>query len=271
MRKWLSLALGVGCLTVLSSAQTAEELVAKNLAAKGGVQALKSITSLRMIGKLQQGTFVIPTEQDAKTPDLLRNTVTLQGLTAVQAYDGSVGWQIRPFGGRRDPEMMGEDELKDFAEQADFYGPLVDYQQKGNTVEYLGKYTLDGDDTYRLKVTLKNGDVSYYYLDPDTFIEVRTEKQVFVRGAVNETVSDLGSYKKVAGVYFPFSIDSWPKSDPTQKQQVTYDKIEANVALNDSLFKMPVAPAGPSTQKEAEPAKPSKEEPKPPKPKPPKK
>ena len=231
-------------LSVLCSAQTAEELVAKNLQARGGIEALKAIKSLRMTGNIQQGTFVIPGEQDQKAPDMLRDSYTLQGMTAVQAYDGSAGWQVQPFSGRRDAEMMGEDDLRDFSEQADFYGPLVDYQQKGNIVEYLGKYPLDGDDTYRLKVTLKNGDIIYYYLDPDTYIEIRTEKQMFVRGAVHETVTDLGSYKKVNGVYFPFSVDVWPKSDPSQKAQITYDKIEANVDLNDSLFKMPAATSG---------------------------
>lgn len=271
MRKFVCVLVGIVCLALATSAQTAEELVAKNLQAKGGLEAIKAIKSLRMTGNLQQGTFVIPTEEDAKAPDLLRQTVTLQGLTAIQAYDGSVGWQIQPFGGRRDPEKMGEDDLRDFVEQADFYGPLVDYQQKGNTIEYLGKYTLDGDDTYRLKVTLKNGDILYYYLDPDTYIEVRTEKQMFIRGALHENVNDLGSYKKVNGVYFPFSVDSWPKSDPSQKAQVTFDKIEANVPIDDSLFHMPAAPAGSSAQKEPEPPKSGKQQPKPPNPKPPKK
>ena len=270
MRNVLRLMLGIACLVAVSRAQTAEELVAKNLEAKGGVQAIKAITSLRMIGKVQQGPFTIPGEQDAKAPDLLRESYTLQGLTAVQAYDGSVGWQIQPFGGRRDPEMLGEDDLRDFSEQADFYGPLVDYQQKGNKIEYLGKYSLDGDDAYRLKVTLKNGDIIYYFLDPDTYIEIRTDKQMFVRGAVHETVTDLGSYKKVDGVYFPFSVDSWPKSDPTQKQQITFDKIEANVSMNDAEFKMPAAPHGPETLKAPEPPVPSKQKkPKPVPPKPP--
>jgi len=258
MRKYIGVAL-VMCVAVICSAQTADELVAKNLQARGGVEAIKAIKSLRMTGKLHEGPFVIPGEQDEKAPDMLRDSYTLQGMTAIQAYNGSSGWQIQPFSGRRDPELMGEDDLRDFSEQADFYGPLVDYQAKGNAIEYLGKYPLDGDDTYRLKVTLKNGDIIYYYLDPDTYIEIRTEKQMFVRGAVHETVTDLGSYKKVDGVYFPFSVDTWPKSDPTQKAQITYDKIEANVDLNNALFTMPAAKPGPKSEKEPEPPVPSKQ------------
>ena len=84
----------------------------------------------------------------------------------MQAYDGTTGWQIQPFGGKKDPELMGEDDLRDLLLDADFDGPLVDYKEKGSTVEYLGHDVVDGDDALRLKVTLKNGDIIYDYLDP---------------------------------------------------------------------------------------------------------
>jgi hypothetical protein len=183
---------------------------------------------------------------------------TIQGMTQIQAYDGSVGWQISPFQGRRDPEMLGEDDLRDLSEDADFYGPLVDYKEKGNTVEYLGHDTVDGDDVYRLKVTLKNGDIVYYYLDPDTYIEIRTERQQFIRGAVRESQTDLGSFKQVDGVYYPFSISSGPKGRPDQKGTVTIEKMEANVTVTDTEFKMPSAPAAPAAK--PGPAKPGAQE-----------
>ena len=94
---------------------------------------------------------------------------------------------------------MGEDDLRDLLLDADFEGPLVDYKEKGNTVEYLGHDVVDGDDALRLKVTLKNGDIIYDYLDPDTFIEIRKEIQQFIRGSVRERVVGLGSYKPVSG------------------------------------------------------------------------
>jgi hypothetical protein len=104
---------------------------------------------------------------------MIRQDFTLQGMTQVQAYDGAAAWQIQPFGGKKDPELMGDDDSRDLIEQADIDGPLVDYQAKGNKVEYLGHDTVDGDDAYKLKVTLKNGDILYYYLDPDTYLEDR--------------------------------------------------------------------------------------------------
>src|SRR4051794_2889060 len=217
MRTFLGILLSIAGIALSVPAQTAEELVAKNLQAKGGVENIKAITSLRMVGKLQQGTFTAATETLAKASDLMRQNLTIQGMTAVQAYDGKTPWQIQPFGGRKDPEMMGENDARDFVEESDFYGPLVDYQQKGNRIEYLGKEPVDGDDALRLKVTLKNGDILNYYLDPDTFLEIRVEKQMFIRGAVQESVTDLGSYKKVGNVYFPFSVEGWAKATPSDR------------------------------------------------------
>jgi hypothetical protein len=121
---------------------------------------------------------------------------------------------------------------------------------KKTIVENLGHDTVDGDDVYRLKVTLKNGDIIYYYLDPDTFLEIRTEKLQFIRGSVQETFSNLGSYKRVGGIYFPFSIERGTKQNPGDVSKITIDKIEANVPTQASEFKMPVSLPESSGRKE---------------------
>ena len=230
---------------LLLTGQTADELVAKNLEARGGMENIKAIKTLRITGRFQQGGFVARVDTAATAPNLLRQAFTIQGMTQIQAYDGSSGWQIMPFAGPKDPELLGEDDLRGLVEDADFYGPLVDYKTKDNRIEYLGHDTVDGDDAYRLKVTLANGDIFYYYLDPDTYIEFRIEKMQFVRGAVNESVTNLGSYKKIANVYFPFSIEVGSKrQDPSDFARITVDKIEANVALQPGQFKMPVIARG---------------------------
>jgi outer membrane lipoprotein-sorting protein len=239
MRVALKVALGILCLTALASAQTAEELVAKNVQAHGGREKIKAVNTLRMTGKIYVAGFYAAIEVEKKRGNLLRQDFTLQGMTQVQAYDGSSGWQIQPFGGRKDPELMGEDDTRDLIEESDIDGALVDYQAKGNKVEYLGHDTVDGDDVYQLKVTLKNGDVIYYYLDPDTYLEIKLEKQQFIRGSVRESEEQLGSYKQVAGVYYPYSIEVGAKNDPSQHVVITVENIEANVPINDAQFKMP--------------------------------
>src|ERR1700674_1883651 len=232
------------CLGGLVYAQTAEELVNKNIQAKGGMEKIKAAKTRLTTGKIKgsgrRRATAAAFKQMNMRPNLVRNNLTLQGMTAVQAYDSSEGWQTNPFRGRKDPELMGEDNLRDLLLPSDFDGPLVDYAAKGNQVEYLGHAEVDGDDALRLKVTLKDGDIIYYFLDPDTYLEIRKEIQQFVRGSVRERVADLGSYKPVDGVMYPFSISEGPRNNPGA-QVTTIDKIEVNVPMQESDFAVPAS------------------------------
>lgn len=243
-----SCVLALGLASVIASAQTADEVISKNLAARGGLDRILAIKTLRMKGKQHAGEMTIDVGMEASTPNLVRQTFTIQGMTAISAYDGSSGWKISPFEGRKDPELLGEDELRGLAEEADFYGPLVNYREKGNTVEYLGHESVDGDDALRLKVTFKNGDVFNYYFDPDTYMIIRLERMQFIRGAVRESLTDYGSYKKVAGVYFPFSIEQGSKQNPGFRAKTVVESMDANVPVPVSDFRMPAQPAVPSPQ-----------------------
>lgn len=240
MKRWMFPAIAVLCLSACGLAQTVDELVAKNIEAKGGLDQIKAVKTRRITGRAEQsdGPPLAVVIENAR-PDDIRQDITIAGMTMVQAYDGKAGWMIQPFSGRKDPQLMGEDDLRDLTLDADIDGPLVDYKAKGNTVEYMGHDTVDGDDALRLKVTLKNGDILYYDLDPDTYLEIRRESQEFIRGSVKEQVTEYGSYKPVEGVMYPFSMAIWPKSDPTQALTVTIDKVEVNVPLAESVFAVP--------------------------------
>ena len=241
MRHALIALVAVSCLSVFARPQTADELVNKNIQAKGGIDKIKSVKTRRMTGKFKgaRGRIAVFGQTNMR-PDLVRQTLAMQGMTAVLAYDGSVGWQIQPFRGHKDPEFMGEDSLRDLLLASDFDGPLVDYAEKGNRIEYLGHDLVDGDDALRLKITLKNGDIIYYYLDPDTYLEIRKQIQQFMRGSVRERVIDVGSYKPVNGVMYPFSISEGPRDNPGA-QITTIEKIEVNVAVQDADFALPLS------------------------------
>ena len=240
----------VACLAIFVQAQTAEELIDKNIQAKGGMEKIKAIRSVRITGKLTLGPgFNAVSVQENERPNLIRKSMSLQGMTAVNAYDGTAAWQIQPFEGHKDPELMGEDATKDLLLDADFDGPLVDYKEKGNTVEFMGHDVVDGDDALRLKVTFKNGDILYYFLDPDTSLEIRKEMQQFVRGAVRERVIELGSYKPVAGVMYPYSISRGSKQNPGG-QTLTIEKIEVNQAIDKADFALPASLKGSKSETE---------------------
>jgi hypothetical protein len=219
---------------------TVDELVAKNIEAKGGATAVHDLQTLRLTGKMlvQEGQIQLTFTQIKKRPDEARTEASLQGMTQVEAYDGKDGWKVSPFFGRRDPERMSADDVKALVEDTEMDGPLIDWQAKGNTVEYLGTEDVDGTPAHKLKVTRKNGDVSFVYLDPDHFLEIRVLTQRSRHGAYEEVETDLGDYEKAGGVFVPTSIEFGRKGGP-DKQRVIIDKVEANVPVDDTIFHFP--------------------------------
>src|SRR6266480_6826327 len=219
-----------------------DELVSKNIEAKGGADALRGLQSLTLTGKMlvQQGQIQLTYVQTKKRPGEVRTEAALQGMTQVEAYDGKEGWKISPFQGRKDPEKMSADDLKPLMEDAEIDGPLVDWKAKGSTVDYLGTEEVDGTLAHKLKVVRKNGDVNFVYLDPDHFLEIRILTQRMRHGAYEEVETDLGDYEKAAGVFVPTSIESGRKGAP-DKERIIIDKVEANVPVDDAIFHFPAA------------------------------
>jgi outer membrane lipoprotein-sorting protein len=251
MRRWATILMVLAAPAAFG--YTAAELAAKNVEARGGADKLSAIQSLRLSGKLlvNGDTVELGYVTLIKRPSSIRYEAQLQGLTQVQAYDGTQAWQIDPFQGRKDPQKLSADDAKGLSEDAtDFLGALVDYQAKGYTLDYLGTEDIEGTEAHKLRVTRPNGDVTYVYLDPDHFLEIRVVNRRIEHGVPNETITDYGDYEKVDGVYLPFAQDSYQKGS-SDHQKVQYDKAEANVAADGGEFRFPApsAPAAPAPAK----------------------
>lgn len=221
---------------------SADEIVAKYVEKVGGIAKIEAVKTLKRSGKFRGGGgFEAKYVQLNKRPDLVREELTFQGLTGVNAFDGKTGWKIDPFQGKKDAEPLGEDELKDIVEDSVFDGQLVNYKAKGNTIEFAGVEPVEGSDTWRLKVTLKNGDVTYYYIDTEDFVPIKIEYKRMIRGA--EQVTDVypGDYKAVDGWYIPHSYEQG-RPGSSQRSSVVFQKIEANVPMDDALFAKPAGP-----------------------------
>jgi hypothetical protein len=236
------LALPVCALTAGAvSAPTLEQLVAQNIEARGGIAALEAMQSLKIQGKLliQGGQFELLCVQTVRRPASIRTEATIQGLTQVQAFDGTTGWQINPFQGRKDPERLSADDIKSLTETvADFDGSLVDWQKKGNKLEYLGTEDIDGTLAHKIKLTRPSGDTEYVYLDPDHFLEIRLLSQRTEHGVQVETETDLGDYEKIDGVFIPFSIESGLKGS-SDRQKLVVNKAEVNAKTDGAWFAFP--------------------------------
>jgi hypothetical protein len=234
-------------------AQTADDLVAKNLAARGGAQlaAIRTVVSkgeLRFPGDFKLVYKETRSRLDGKPGDCsVRVEASLQGLTLIQAYDGTSAWRVNPFEGRKDAERVGADETRELADQGSIDGALLAARAKGSQVDYLGREDIDGTDAYKLRVTQQDGTVYTYWLDPDALLEIKILERRTIRGAEKETETDLADYERVGGVYFPFSITTGPKdAPPSEKEVITIASAEANVSVSPDTFAMPAAPAAQS-------------------------
>ena len=227
-------------------AQSAPELVAKNLAARGGPEKLAAIATIRFTGKIvYPGDFELTYQETrARRDGEVRYDSSLQGLTLVQGYDGHVGWRINPFQGRRDAERMSEDETRALADDATIDGRLLGAKARGDTVTYLGREDFEGTNTYKLRVSDRSGTEYVYYLDPDTDLEIKVVETRTLRGARQVTATEYGDYELVDGVYFPFTIDSGPvNANSDQLQRLTIESASANFPFDSALFALPAAPS----------------------------
>ena len=222
---------------------TLDQIVAKNVAAKGGVNALQALKSLKLSGRVlvRGGQIQLGFSQTRKRPGAVRSEATMQGMTGIEAFDGSTGWKVMPFQGRKEPERMAADDAKALVEEAEMDGPLVDWKAKGSAVENLGTEEVEGTQALKLKVTRKNGDVTLVYLDPDAFLEIRTVTQRTVHGAQMEIETNFGDYEKVGDIFVPFALESGPRGS-SDKQTIVIEKAEPNVPVDDALFQFPVTP-----------------------------
>jgi hypothetical protein len=236
-------ALLIGCAAMPVSAQDAQSLIAKNLEARGGAAAIDAIKTLSFEGRtIAPGDFEL-TFKSAQSrignSDAIRVDLGIQGLDLVQSYDGQGAWRINPFQGRKDAERMSADDARQLADQALIEGPLLASRTDGSKVQYLGRDDFDGTLAYKLKVTQKDGDEFVYWLDPDTYLEIKVDETRRIRGAQQTNETELGDYEKIAGVYFPMSIESWSQGQPNQRQRTIIASGTANTPVNSAFFAQP--------------------------------
>jgi hypothetical protein len=229
------------CFSLGLHAQSVDEIIAKALAARGGVPAIRALETERLTGHISfaqapAGPFVV----EIKRPGKMREEIGFGQKTLVQTTDGTSGWKLMITSGTGDPVALTAGEVRNMAGGADIDGPLLDHAKKGNQVELVGKERVGDQDAYKLKVTGKTGDVRYDYIDAKSFLEIKWEGQVENAGEKNTFASYFSDYRKLNGVMFAFVITSGTADHPNG-QKIVFDKVEVNLPLEESLFGKPVA------------------------------
>jgi len=230
----------ISCLTGPASAQSLEEVVARAIQARGGLEKIRAVESVRMVGHMTppiEGAPEAAITLEMKRPRLSRFELTAEGVTGVQAYDGQRAWGIPPSPGAK-PAPLPEEMAKDLLNQAHIDGPLVDHVAKGHKLALVGRETVDGRDAFRLEVRFAGGDVLYVLIDARSYLELRNETRRIVNGTPLEAVTRFSDYREAGGVLWPFRIEIGPKGVP-EKQVVRFDSVLVNAAIGDERFRMP--------------------------------
>ena len=218
------------------AAQTVDEIVAKNIASRGGAEKWKSIESMKMTGTINAGGRTIDLIAWTKRPNLSRQEMSSNGEKAVQAFDGTRFWVMPP--GAPGPQEMKGPPAELAKAQSEFDSVLFDYKNKGATVELVGKESDEGRAVYHLKITRKGGAVQHYFLDADTGIERKiTSTLNGPNGQTATATIEFGDFRNVDGVMVPYTIKNLVDGRPVS--QVTVSTIEFNVPIENDLFRMP--------------------------------
>ena len=255
---------------------SAAEIVEKNVAARGGLQAWRAVQTLSLSGNMgaggnQRATLSLPNMgsmkkvdnrllprrraeeaqlpfvMELKRPRKMRVELQFNGQTAVQVYDGNNGWKLRPFLNRREVEPYSADELKIASMQPDLDGPLVDYAAKGTRIELVGMEKVEGRDTYKLKMTTKNGQANHVWIDAQTFLEAKMEGQPRRLDGTDHPVEIyFRDYQSENGLQIPHVLETRVlpvtktalglRDTPVPPEKIIIEKVTVNPKLEDSLF-----------------------------------
>jgi outer membrane lipoprotein-sorting protein len=264
------------------SAQTtlsAAAIVEKNVAARGGIEAWRAVQTMSLSGKLGAGgnqraslptpvpggrrnkqpiaaerpveEVQLPFVMELKRPRKMRFELEFAGQTAIQVFDGTNGWKLRPYLNRREVEPYTADEMKSTSTQADLDGPLIDYAAKGTQIALDGMEKVEDRDTYKLKLTRKNGQVIHVWIDKLTYLETKIEGVPRrLDGVYHPVEVYFRDYRQVSGLQIPFTLETKVlpvaktatglKDPPVPAEKTSIEKVVVNPKLEESLFVKPV-------------------------------
>jgi hypothetical protein len=225
--------------TATATTPTVDEIVAANVAARGGADRLHALQSMRAKGlAMMAGGKVAPVVREIARPGRIRLEITYQGLSSVYAHDGKVGWQVAPLQGHFEPERLPEEVSAPSVDQLDIEGPLVDWKAKGHTVTLVGRTKVGDRDAYDLELRLASGAIRHDFIDAQTFLTLRTDVERVVGGRKVPLETTFGDYRSVDGIVYPFLIETRRRGRP-QSLKFVVKTIELNPAIDEARFQLP--------------------------------
>jgi outer membrane lipoprotein-sorting protein len=216
-----------------------DELLDKHFKAVGQ-EKLSKVQTLKMTGKVFQMGMEMPMTILKKRPNLSRTEVEAQGMKIIIVFDGQSGWMIAPYTGSSDPQDMPAEQLNG-AKKEDMDGPFFNWKEKGNMLELIGKEDIDGTPVYNIKITSKDSSVANYYLDAAKYVVLKMKSKVMSQGQAAEIETSFSDFRESNGIQSPFKFETFANGQAGA--QITFDKIEFDVPIDNEAFKRPAAGA----------------------------
>ena len=250
----------------LSATQIAE----KNAAARGGLRTWLGTQSITMAGNMEAGKLEplpkpgmeaprqgipkgqrphpikneegkiieLPFVLEMQRPHKMRLEIQFAGDTAIQVFDGTNGWKLRPFLGRSEVEPYTADEMKSAMQQQDMEGPLMDYASKGTKLTLDGMEQVDGKNAYKLSLTIKDGQVRHVWVDAATFLDVKIDGIRNMNGKPKTVATNFRDYRSVQGLKIPYLLETSVAGIPGS-EKIKVERIAINTKLDAARFMKP--------------------------------
>lgn len=232
MKKLFTLGLSMICGVLAFAQPTADEIVNKHIEAIGGAENWKKVNTVIMEGSMNvmgNDVAITVTQENNKGN---RVDITVAGMTGFNLMTPKSGWVYMPFQGQTTPEPMTPEDIKEAIDDLDIQGNLIDYKQKGHSVELLGTEDVEGTECYKLKVTRKNSGDQTLFIDKDSYLLLRVVQKRKAMGQEMEQVSDFSDYKEVEGVMVPFSLSQGMGT-------IVMSSVKINAPVPESTFADP--------------------------------
>ena len=239
-------------------AMSAAQVVDRNVSARGGLAAWQAVHTMVWKGKMGAGATtyaeitakgkleqkereetLLPFTFEFKRPLKSRIEIEFNGQTAIQVFDGTSGWKLRPFLGRKDWEAFTPEELKQASSAPGIDGLLIDYAAKGAKVESAGTDMVEGHAAYKLTVTRKDGEVRHVWVDGQSFLDIKIDGEPRkLDGHPHPVVIYLRDFRRDQSLMVPHVLETAVQGVP-RTEKINIDSVAVNPPLDDARFTKP--------------------------------
>jgi len=224
-----------------------EQVLERNVAARGGLEAWRAIQTMTWTGQVRipgESAPPMPFVMALQRPNKTHFEIASADKRFTRVFNGSTGWRLRP-GGNGQPELkvLSKEEAAFSRDEFVIDGPLIDHAAKGVAVKLAGLDEIEGRKAYLLEVRLPAGASRRIWVDAETFLDVRCDRPSTSPLTTGAPVSVYyRDFRPVNGLVIPHVIETRPGTGPGGTQVLAIESIAVNPPMPMQTFARPAMP-----------------------------